>query len=175
MLNTSPLSSPSESAVAATGQATASSETRLLLSATIQSTAHFSVSVKDKPLPLVHHAAVARINELLAPAYGNDAIQNATEMGVDTGPTATADRIVALSTGFFGAYRAGKPDMSDEQALQSFMEVIGKGIEQGFAEAREILSGLQVLNGQVAADIDQTYDLVQQGLADFAAQVGATA
>ncbi len=43
-----------------------------------------------------------------------------------------------------------------------------------FKEASDILSGLNVLNGDIASNIDKTYDLVQKGYADFeAAQSGS--
>ncbi|WP_292746763.1 DUF5610 domain-containing protein, partial [Methylophaga sp. UBA3191] len=38
---------------------------------------------------------------------------------------------------------------------------------QGFKEARDILGGLKVLEGDIAGNIDKTYDLVQQGLQSF--------
>ncbi len=46
--------------------------------------------------------------------------------------------------------------------------MIRGGIEKGFAEAREILGGLNVLDGDIASNIDKTYDLVQKKLNDFA-------
>ena len=54
-----------------------------------------------------------------------------------------------------------------EEALVKFTDIISGGIAQGFAEARDILDGLQVLEGDIASNIDKTYDLVQTGLAAF--------
>lgn len=45
--------------------------------------------------------------------------------------------------------------------------MIRKGIEQGFAEARDILASLQVLEGNILEDVDRTYELVQEGLNNF--------
>ena len=42
-----------------------------------------------------------------------------------------------------------------------------EGVEKGFAEARKILDGLGVLHGEVAADIDDTYQRIQDGLGDL--------
>jgi hypothetical protein len=52
------------------------------------------------------------------------------------------------------------------------MDTIKGGIEKGFKEARDILEGLQVLGGDVAANIDKTYELVMKGLDDFVAKQG---
>ena len=49
------------------------------------------------------------------------------------------------------------------------MNTVQKGVEQGFKEARGILEGFKVLNGDLSANIDKTYDLIQKGFADFAA------
>ncbi|WP_413700357.1 DUF5610 domain-containing protein [Psychromonas sp. KJ10-10] len=57
--------------------------------------------------------------------------------------------------------------MEEQEALSKFIEVIGGGIEQGFSEAKEVLTGLNVLEGDVASNIEKTYELVQQGLTNF--------
>jgi hypothetical protein len=44
---------------------------------------------------------------------------------------------------------------------------IGDAIDHGFKEASDILSGLKVLEGDIAAGVDKTYELIQQGLAQF--------
>jgi hypothetical protein len=49
------------------------------------------------------------------------------------------------------------------------VETLQKGVDQGFKEARELLDGLKVLNGDIASNIDKTYDLVRQGYTDFIA------
>jgi len=62
------------------------------------------------------------------------------------------------------------PDESDAAVQEKFMAVIGEGIDRGFSEAKTILSGLNVLQGSIADNIDQTYSLVQDGLKAFKAQ-----
>jgi len=122
-------------------------------------------SVANRHMELLYKSAIEKLNEVLEPDFGSDAIQNSAEL--DVSPEATAERIVSLSTAFFDAFRSQNPKLGDEEALEEFMATIGKGIEQGFEEAREVLSGLQVLNGDIATNIDATYNLVQQGLQDF--------
>ncbi len=41
------------------------------------------------------------------------------------------------------------------------------GIDQGFSEARDVLGGLKVLEGEIADNIDKTYEIIQKGLEDF--------
>jgi len=121
----------------------------------------------NKSLTLVLKSATEGINAELEPTIGPGAIQAAVDNGIDVSPEATAERIVSLSTGFFSAYQEANPELDFDTALNQFVDVISGGIDQGFAEAREILDGLQVLNSDIASNIDATYELVQDKLAAF--------
>lgn len=126
-----------------------------------------SLNSSNNPMSVVFKTALTGINEALEADFGKDAIQNASSQ--DNSPEATASRIVSLSTAFYDAYKQQHPGEDDETTLNNFMSTIQKGVEQGFKEARGILEGFKVLNGNVATNIDKTYDLIQQGFADFAA------
>lgn len=129
----------------------------------IQASLEVSISTKNEPLALLYRSAIGSLNEMLESELGENAIQNAASQ--DNSAEATAGRIVSLSTSFFEAYQAQHPD--DENALQNFMETIRSGFERGYQEAVEILQGLEVFDGDIAADIQKTYELVLQGYADF--------
>lgn len=121
----------------------------------------------NQPLALLYASAIDHLNAVLAPQLGDNAIQRAAAAGIDVSPEATAGRIVSMSTAFFGAYRELHPELDLESALDAFTQLIGSGIDRGFAEARDVLDGLGVLNGDIATGVEQTYALVQQGLKDF--------
>ena len=128
--------------------------------------------VKDDPLKLLFRTSVQQINDLLKKELGGNEVGNSGQVTPpnqdDFTPEKTAERIVDLSTAFFPAYREQNPDLSEEEALDKFLNVIGGGIDKGFAEAKDILKSLQVLQqGDIEKNIDSTYDLVQQGLSDF--------
>ena len=125
------------------------------------------VSAGNKSLSLVFKAALEGINDALKETMGDNAIQNSYDSDLDVSPQATADRIVSLSTAFFGAYQEQHPELAQDEALTKFTEIIRGGIDTGFGQARDVLSGLKVLEGDIATNIDKTYDLVQQGLAAF--------
>ncbi|HEX4895321.1 MAG TPA: DUF5610 domain-containing protein [Solimonas sp.] len=119
----------------------------------------------QEPQALVLRAAIDRINELLAPELGEDAIQQARPE--EFTPEATAARIVSLSTGFFEAWQRQHPELEGDAALERFMDTIRGGFEKGFRDAERILQGLGVLGGSVASGIAQTYALVQEGYSAF--------
>ena len=125
------------------------------------------VSASSKFLSLTFKTAIEGINDALKETLGDNAIQNAYDSGLDISPEATAERIVSLSTAFFGSYQKQHPELSQDDALTKFTDIISGGINTGFGEARDILSGLQVLEGDIASNIDLTYELVQNKLTSF--------
>lgn len=133
----------------------------------VTTSATVSLSAGNNSLSLLFKSAIEHLNSALEPDFGANAIQNAYDSGVDVSPQATADRIVSLSTAFFGKYLEIHPEKDLETALNDFNKIIGGGIDQGFAEARKILDGLGVLQGDIASNIDKTYELVQSGLKSF--------
>ena len=64
---------------------------------------------------------------------------------------------------------------ADPAKLQALMTQARDGVEKGFAEARKILDGMGVLQGKVAADIDDTYQRIQDGLGDLGKRFGSAA
>lgn len=149
----------------------ASTRAKMQLNVSIlQESASVSLNSENDPLALVYKSAITSINEQLEADFGPDAIQNAA--GQDNSPEGTAGRIVSLSTAFFSAFQQQHSELEGDDALSRFMDTIKGGIEKGFKEARDILQGLQVLGGDVAANIDKTYELVMKGLDDFVAKQG---
>ena len=156
-------------ATAATTQAYAArTDAKTQLNVTIlQASLSVSIDTHNQALTLLFKSAIDKINVALEPTLGANAIQNAASQ--DNTPQGTADRIVSLSTGFFDAYKKQHPEMSQTEALTTFMATLRKGFEQGLNEAKNILQGLKVLNGDIAANIDKTSALVVQAYAAFEA------
>ena len=133
----------------------------------VQASLTVSLNSSNDPLSVVLKTALTGINEALKGDYGDNAIQNAVSQ--DNTPEGTASRIVSLSTAFYEAYKQQNPGQDEETTLNNFVNTLKKGVDQGFKEARDVLQGLKVLNGDIASNIDKTYDLVQQGYSDFIA------
>lgn len=133
----------------------------------LQANERVALNSGNNSLSLLYKTALEGINKELEPIFGKNAAQKIYDSGIDTSPEATAGRIVGFATSLFSLYQQQKPNTDQEQQLDDFMAVIGKGIEQGFADAIKILEGLQVFNGEVKTGVDTTYDLVQQGLQSF--------
>ncbi len=75
----------------------------------------------------------------------------------DFTPQKVSDRIMSFVSGRILSEQ-------DSEKQQQLMQQAREGVKQGFAQARDILDSLSVLNGQVKDDVDKTYDLIQQGV-----------
>jgi hypothetical protein len=89
-------------------------------------------------------------------------------------PTNVSDRILDFALGFFSDYRQqavddlGEGEELDEDLVkQEFHDLISGAIDQGFEEARSVISSLGALEGETEQKINKTYDLVQAGLSEF--------
>jgi hypothetical protein len=134
----------------------------------LEASAKVSLTAGDNSQSLLFRAAIDRINELLAPEFGANAIQNAAA-SQDNSAEATAGRILSMSTGFYEIYAQQHPGEDPEKLATDFVALIRGGFEKGYGEARDILQSLNVLSGEVASGISQTYELVQKGYDDFLA------
>lgn len=135
--------------------------------------AHEKVSLNsnNESLSLLYKTALEGINAELEPVMGKNAAKKIYESGVDTSPSATADRIVSFATNFYSRYKELNPGDSEEETLNNFLELIKGGIDKGFKDAVTILQGLQVYEGKVESDADETYKLIEQGLESFRERV----
>jgi len=88
---------------------------------------------------------------------------------LDTSPEATGNRIADFALGAFGKWRERHKDLADDEARTQFVDFIGAAVQQGIAEARNILGSLNALNPEVNANIDKTWDVVQQRFNKFLA------
>lgn len=79
----------------------------------------------------------------------------------DYTPEKVADRILGFIRNGIAQARA---DGADTERLRQMMEQAEKGVQQGLDQARDILNGLGVLNGQVAEGVDRTEALLREGL-----------
>lgn len=137
----------------------------------LQASMDVSIKSANTSLALLYRTAIDRINEVLTPELGPNAIGNAAAP-VQT-PEATAGRIVAMTTAFYDAYagQARNKGKDPDVLAQDFVNLIRGGFEKGFGEAKDILGGLGVMgeDSPIEKGINQTYALVMQGYDDFLA------
>ncbi|WP_319557466.1 DUF5610 domain-containing protein [Thiomicrorhabdus sp.] len=133
-------------------------------------------NAKQNALKITYQSAIEKLNEQLSADLGLDPqaepliSQKRLEEqgGMDYwSPENTAGRIVQGSTAFLGAFQNAHPELEGDALIERFVEVIGGGIEQGFAEAKGFLGDLNVYEGSIADTVEQTYQEVQKLLSEF--------
>jgi len=133
-----------------------------------------NISAIKNPTELILQSAMEKINEMFAPYLGEGAIGKAVESGMDMSPKATAERILSFATQLIGRVEVQQADLpvEEQRSREQLFNNLQSGIEKGFEQARGILEGLQALNGGVKETVDNTYDLVQQGLNELSILLG---
>ncbi|MDH3355017.1 MAG: DUF5610 domain-containing protein [Chromatiales bacterium] len=135
--------------------------------AILSSASEVSLSSGNKSLHLLYRSAIDSLNETLAPELGDNAIERAAETPEDFTPENTAERIASFALNFYSAYQGQHPEMSKEDSVNSFIELMSGAVEKGVNEARGILDGMGVLEGDVAGNIDKTMALIQERFEAF--------
>ncbi len=94
----------------------------------------------------------------------------ASQPGETATPEAMAGQIVQGITGYiFKAFQTRNPDL-DSSKFQEFRDQALKGVDQGLGDARDILTGLQVMNSDLADSLDKTGQMARRQLETFFAQ-----
>ncbi|MBF0358211.1 MAG: DUF5610 domain-containing protein [Magnetococcales bacterium] len=109
---------------------------------------------------------IAKLNGLMQELDGNAKPVEELDPAEHT-PEKTAEYIVSMSTSFYEIYSQGHPDLENQEALDGFVELISGGIKKGLEEAKELLEGLNVLNGLIEEGIDSTDSLIWEKMNTF--------
>ncbi len=112
----------------------------------------------------------ARLEEKLNESLGTadtPAATGAFDTTVDNSPAATADRIVSFALGLHGAFARQNQDLSPEELMARFETEVRRGIGEGFGRARSALGDLDLLQDEIADNVDATWQAVQERLAAF--------
>jgi hypothetical protein len=131
-------------------------------------------SSAKNPTQLILQSAMDKINEVFAPYLGDHALERAGDSGMDFSPKATADRIMSFANHLIGRTEIEQIDLpaEEQRSREQLFNNVKLGIENGFAQSRDILESMQALHGGTKETVDQTYDYVQQGLSELSKLLG---
>jgi len=85
-------------------------------------------------------------------------------------PENTSQRIVDFASGFFASYKNRHPEISPEEAAESYGELVRNAVDDGF---REALALLGTLPGSILDTVMETYDLVMRMIDEMFAPLAA--
>ena len=86
------------------------------------------------------------------------------DTSMDVSPQATGMRIASFAFAFFQTYKTQNPELSGEDLVSGFRNQIVSGLEDGFAHAEQVLSALELLDGEIKANVEATYKIVMAEL-----------
>jgi len=109
-----------------------------------------------------------KVNENIAEKFGAISAADVDVLsGTDTSPENTSKTIFDFAISFYDAYKEQRAGEDEGEVLDDFVSTIRGAIDDGFAEALDILSGMPGFNDEISAGIDETYDYLQEMLDDF--------
>jgi hypothetical protein len=107
-----------------------------------------------------------RMEQRLQEAMGgqNKAVSGADKYAAQAQPPSASD-VASVILGFVQSRLQAEADGgADMEKLADLMSQARAGIEQGYAEARDQIVALDMMNETLGAEIDKGFDLIQDGL-----------
>ncbi len=115
-------------------------------------------------IKVITDRVLARIKEAVDEAK---AVLGVSPGPLDTSPEATAERIFNFAVGFFQAYRNQHPELDDDTARESFVDLVWGAVQQGIQEARGILTAIAPIDESVSAGIDRIAQILENRFTQF--------
>jgi hypothetical protein len=134
----------------------------------LEASAKVSLKAGDQSQALLFRGAIERINELLSPTLGPDAIQAKMSRRQLAGSDGRTHPFI-IHAAFTTPMPRNAPMTTRKKVAKDFVNLIRGGFEKGFSEAQEILQGLKVFNGDIETGVMKTFELVNKGYDDFLA------
>jgi hypothetical protein len=118
----------------------------------------------------------ARLSQRLEEKLGGTSNVDASRIGSRSFEVPSAEQVAERVLGFVqqrlqSEARAG----ADPDRLAGLLADARSGIKQGFAEAREQIEAMGLMNNQLGADIDDSFSRIENGLAKLGEQLGISA
>lgn len=113
-----------------------------------------------------------RMEQRLQEAMGgqNKPVSGADKYAAQAQPPSASD-VAGVILGFVQNRLQAEADAgADVEKLSGLMEQARAGIEQGYAEARDQIQALGMMDETLGAEIDKGFDLIQDGLLKFEEQ-----
>ena len=112
-----------------------------------------------------------KIAARVAEQFGTEAAQQIQfDPNLDTSPQATAERIFSFAAGFYQKFHGQHAGEDEKEILNRFMTTIRRAIDQGFKEAKGVLTGLSGFTPEIESMIDETYQRLQDMLKGYEEQ-----
>ena len=118
--------------------------------------------LRQEPLQLLLRAVSARLQEAFGVTPVPHPVTSVIEQALT--PELACARILILLGAAFERYQATFSNLDIATARATFLKTAGDALHQGYAETRQLLRNLAMLEGGVIYEIDTAISLIQQAL-----------
>lgn len=124
-----------------------------------------SLQTGDHPLQLVIRAVIEKLNELFHTSIHTAHSPEVSELELT--PEVSAHHIASFAVTLFMLYKNQHAAIEQDDLLQQFTDTLYQGLEQGFEEARQVLSNLGVLSEATERNVNICFALTQKYLIEL--------
>ena len=124
--------------------------------------------LRQEPLQLLVRVLAARLQQTFGVTPAPRPLTSAIEQTLT--PELACARILLLLNAAFANYKTAQPNQDQRELGVIFINVAHDTLQQGYAETRQLLGNLAMLEGIVVKDIDKTIALIDHALPDISAQ-----
>jgi hypothetical protein len=138
-----------------------------LLDSTRTQNPGISLQVMNDPLQLVYKAVTSKMQEGLRITPTTD--HNQLVADLELTPEITAHKLASYSALLYAMYSSQDSSTDTTKLVHGFSKILRSAIEEGFEEARKILTDLRILDQETDRSVSITYTLTQKYLIDLRA------
>lgn len=124
--------------------------------------------LRQEPLQLLVRALTARLQQTFGALPTSRPLTSAIEQTLT--PELACARMLPLLGAAFANYQTAQPNQDQKGLGVAFISIAHDTLQQGYAETRQLLGNLAMLEGSVVHDIDKAVDLINHALPGIAAQ-----
>jgi hypothetical protein len=147
------------------GQGTRTSMNAMIIEASLK----ISISSGDNAQGLLYRTTLESIYEAINTKFESKITPEYQMPETIDSPETASNTILTFSLGLYASYSSRYSSQDESTTATNFIDLVRGGFEKGFNEAVDILKGLDVFKGNVADEINKTWELVQKGFDDFLA------
>ena len=118
----------------------------------------------DDNLELLFASFIAYFNQVFEEDLGGILLDNSIEPDLKSSISSFSDRIVTVTTDLFETYFDLHPELSEQEALDQYMNMLYSSINMTVSDFKEMLDRLQQLDEETSSALDEISDsIIEKG------------
>ncbi|MGI1670063.1 MAG: DUF5610 domain-containing protein [Neptuniibacter sp.] len=118
-------------------------------------------------LELLFQAFIFHFNHVFEDDLGKTSLDSFLEPGQELSIHSISDKVVTLTTDIFRTYFELHPELTEQKALDQFMNMACASIEMAFADIKEILDNFHLLDDEATSFLDDVAENIAERNSEF--------